>query len=84
MSQDTGLIVAGLALFIFGFAVAGGGRSDGVTVGNQAVTVFGSIKQTFHSTSLAISGERATTQRDWIGWTISGIGVVLGVVGLFK
>jgi hypothetical protein len=82
--SSTLLIVCGIALFLVGIAVSGSGQRGGVRVGNTACSLIGSIRQTFQSTGLAITGERAKTPRDWIGWTLSGVGLVLGVVGLLK
>jgi uncharacterized membrane protein YoaK (UPF0700 family) len=78
------LFIIGVVLFFVGIAVSGSGQSGGVKVGNTAFSLIGSIRQTFQSTGLAITGERAKTPRDWIGWTLSGIGLVLGVIGLLK
>jgi hypothetical protein len=84
MATNWLLIVLGVVLVIAGLAISGSGQSGGITVGNRAFSLIGTIKQTFHSTGTAITGERAKTPRDWIGWTLSGIGVVLGIVGLLK
>ena len=83
MLNNLSLIVSGLFLLFVGFAVSGGDRRR-TTFGNSAFTLFGSVSQTFHNTGLAIRGEREKTPRDWIGWGLSAIGIVLGVVGLIK
>lgn len=80
--SGTTLIFAGLGLVIVGLAIAGGGRNETARVGNTAVSVFGSVTQTFRSVGMAISGEQQRTTRDWVGWGLSGAGLVVGLIGL--
>lgn len=81
--SGTVLIFAGAGLIILGLAVAGGGRGETVRVGNTGVSVFGSVTQTFRSVGMAIRGERQRTARDWLGWGLSGAGLIVGLIGLF-
>ena len=76
------LIVVGVILLVTGFAVAGGGQRSNVRVGNKGFSIFGSVRQSFLSIGMAINGERQKSARDWIGWTLSIFGIVIGVVGL--
>ena len=81
MSGST-LIVSGVTLFITGFVVAGSGQKSSVRIGNTGLSVFGSIRQTFHNAGMAINGDRQKTPRDWIGWSLSLIGIGISVVGI--
>lgn len=81
--SGTTLIFIGAGLIIVGLAIAGGGRNETVRVGNTGVSVFGSVTQTFRSVGMTIRGERQGTARDWIGWGLSGAGLVVSLIGLF-
>ena len=78
------LIVVGAVLIIAGLAIAGGGKESNIRVGNFAVTLFGSVTQTFRSIGMAINGKREKTRRDWIGWSISGLGLIVGLIGFLN
>jgi uncharacterized membrane protein YoaK (UPF0700 family) len=83
-SMNVVLIVVGMFLIIAGLAIAGGGKKSNIRVGNVGVTVFGSVTQTFQSIGMAINGKREKTRRDWIGWSISGLGLIVGLIGFLN
>lgn len=78
------LILLGGALFGVGMAISAGNREGNAAIGNTAVSVFGSIKQSLINTGDAIAGRREKTPRDLVGWSLSAAGIVIGVIGLLK
>ncbi len=78
------LVALGVALLVAGVLISGSGRDNSTRIGNTGFSVFGSVKQSFHSVGMAINGERQWTAGDWIGWSLSGAGLVVGLFGLFQ
>lgn len=78
------LVALGVALILAGVLISGSGRDNSTRIGNTGFSVFGSVKQSFHSVGMAINGERQRTTRDWIGWSLSGAGLLVTLFGLFR
>lgn len=79
------LVLIGVGLVLVGVLISGSGRDSSARIGNTGFSVFGSVKQSFHSVGLAISGERQKSARDLIGWSISGAGLLVSLFfGLFR
>lgn len=78
------LIVFGVILIALGLILSGTTPSPGVQVRSLAVSVADSTKQLVDNNLAAVKGERAQTQRDWLGWIIAGLGAVLLLIGLLR
>jgi secreted protein with Ig-like and vWFA domain len=74
------MIVLGIGLFLLGLALSGENRDQFVS--NQAVSIFGSIRQSIRNATLTGRGKRDKTRRDWIGWSISAAGLLMTLYGL--
>lgn len=78
------ILIFGLLLIIVGLMVAGGGEKDTTKLAeNRAFMLFGSITQRIENVRLVIKGEREKSSRDLIGWSMSGVGVIVGLIGIY-
>ena len=81
--SGTVVLIIGVTLVIVGLIIARGGRTNQVRIGNNGFALFGSVKQTTRTADVMVEAERRATGRDWIGWSLSIIGIIVGLVGLF-
>ncbi len=82
------------ALLVLGLAVLAGGlslrrKSEGgyvLQLGHRAWSIFGNVTQTSGaiSTKLPETPADIPTHRDWVGWTISGIGTIIAILQVLK
>lgn len=78
------MAIVGLALIALGLIVAGTTPSEGAQIGARAVTAMDSVKLIVNANVAAARGERAKTQRDWIGWMLSCLGLLFVLIGLLS
>ena len=82
MSSNLAIVLLGLALVVLGIVVASrGGISQRLS--NTGGSVTGDVKQSISNIHQTVGAGRETKSRQWIGWGLSVIGLLLSAWGLF-
>ena len=84
MSPNIIAVVVGIGLFLLGMKIASRSQSGDRVAINQGLSVFGSIKQSIENVRMTAQGKHQTQPHDWIGWSLSILGLVVGVWGFLK
>jgi hypothetical protein len=83
MQSNWIFVVLGLALVVLGVVLARRGSSRGHQMTNVGGSVSGDVRQTISNVQQTGAAGRETKSRQWVGWGLSIIGLLLSAWGLF-